>query len=73
MNYTGGELKMLGCDLGDRDAPQYVREAADQLGRFDILVNNAAAQGPSAMPPTRWPACLSSNEYTREFRDDHRP
>ena len=46
MNYRGREVMMLGCDLGDRDAPQYVHEAADQLGRFDILVNNAAARGP---------------------------
>jgi 3-oxoacyl-[acyl-carrier protein] reductase len=36
----------LGCDLGDLDAPQRVREAADRLGRAEILVNNAAVQGP---------------------------
>jgi NAD(P)-dependent dehydrogenase (short-subunit alcohol dehydrogenase family) len=36
----------LACDLGDPDAPQRVRETVDQLGRVDILVNNAAVQGP---------------------------
>ena len=73
MNYTGGELMMLGCDLGDRDAPQYVCEVADQLGRFDILVNNAAAQGPIGDAADPVASDVSSNEYTREFRDDHRP
>jgi NAD(P)-dependent dehydrogenase (short-subunit alcohol dehydrogenase family) len=44
--YPGPEVTTLGCDLGDPDAPQRVRETADQLGRVDILVNNAAVQGP---------------------------
>jgi NAD(P)-dependent dehydrogenase (short-subunit alcohol dehydrogenase family) len=42
----GREVITLGCDLGDPDAPLRVRETADQLGRVDILVNNAAVQGP---------------------------
>jgi 3-oxoacyl-[acyl-carrier protein] reductase len=36
----------FGCDLSDPEAPRYVREAAEQMGRADILVNNAAVQGP---------------------------
>lgn len=36
----------LGCDLGDADAPRYVHEAAERLGSVEILVNNAAIQGP---------------------------
>jgi 3-oxoacyl-[acyl-carrier protein] reductase len=36
----------LGCDLADADAPQFLRSAAERLGGADILVNNAAIQGP---------------------------
>jgi NAD(P)-dependent dehydrogenase (short-subunit alcohol dehydrogenase family) len=36
----------LGCDLGDAEAPRHMREAAEPLGPVDILVNNAAVQGP---------------------------
>jgi 3-oxoacyl-[acyl-carrier protein] reductase len=36
----------LSCDLGEADAPQRLRDAADALGGADILVNNAATQGP---------------------------
>jgi NAD(P)-dependent dehydrogenase (short-subunit alcohol dehydrogenase family) len=36
----------VGCDLGDPEAPRYVREAAERHGSVDILVNNAAIQGP---------------------------
>jgi 3-oxoacyl-[acyl-carrier protein] reductase len=46
VKYPGREVTTLGCDLGDADAPGRVREAADQLGRVDILINNAAVQGP---------------------------
>jgi short-subunit dehydrogenase len=46
VNYPGREVTTLGCDLCDPDAAARVREAADQLGRVDILVNNAAVQGP---------------------------
>jgi 3-oxoacyl-[acyl-carrier protein] reductase len=46
VKYPGREVIPLGCDLGDSDAPLRVREAADQLGQVDILVNNAAVQGP---------------------------
>ena len=44
--YHGREVTTLGCDLGDPNAPQRVRETAEQLGQVDILVNNAAVQGP---------------------------
>jgi 3-oxoacyl-[acyl-carrier protein] reductase len=44
--YPGRQVTTFGCDLGDSNAPQRVREAADQLGEVDILVNNAAVQGP---------------------------
>ena len=44
--YPARKIKTLGCDLRDPDAPQHVRDAADQFGRVDILVNNAAIQGP---------------------------
>jgi NAD(P)-dependent dehydrogenase (short-subunit alcohol dehydrogenase family) len=46
VKYPGREVTTLVCDLGDSDAPQRVRESADQLGQVDILVNNAAVQGP---------------------------
>jgi short-subunit dehydrogenase len=46
MKHPGREVTMLSCDLGDPDAPQSVRAAVDQLGQVDILVNNAAVQGP---------------------------
>jgi len=45
VKYPGREVITLGCDLGDSDAPLRVREAADQLGQVEILVNNAAVQG----------------------------
>jgi 3-oxoacyl-[acyl-carrier protein] reductase len=44
--HPGRTVITLGCDLGDADAPKRVREAADQLGPADILINNAAVQGP---------------------------
>jgi NAD(P)-dependent dehydrogenase (short-subunit alcohol dehydrogenase family) len=40
------QVTTLGCDLSDREAPQYVCETAEQHGSVDILVNNAAVQGP---------------------------
>jgi 3-oxoacyl-[acyl-carrier protein] reductase len=46
VKYPSREVTTLGCDLTDSDTPQRVREAADQLGQVDILVNNAAVQGP---------------------------
>ena len=46
VKYPSREVTTLGCDLSDPNAPQRVREAADQLGQVDILVNNAAIQGP---------------------------
>jgi NAD(P)-dependent dehydrogenase (short-subunit alcohol dehydrogenase family) len=44
--YPAQKITTLGCDLRNPDAPQHVRDAADQCGRVDILVNNAAIQGP---------------------------
>ena len=46
VKYPSREVTTLDCDLGDPNAPQRVREAAVQLGQVDILVNNAAIQGP---------------------------
>jgi NAD(P)-dependent dehydrogenase (short-subunit alcohol dehydrogenase family) len=43
---AGRQVTTLSCDLGEPDAPQRLREAASQLGEADILVNNAAVQGP---------------------------
>lgn len=37
---------ILSCDLAENDAPHRLREAADGLGGADILINNAAIQGP---------------------------
>jgi len=44
----GGPIRVsaLGCDLTDREAPEILRDAAERLGGADILVNNAAIQGP---------------------------
>ena len=42
----GRRVRTLMCDLGDPEALRYVRKAAEQLGPVDILVNNAAVQGP---------------------------
>src|SRR5262245_38875848 len=36
----------LNLDLSEAGAPRYVREAAERLGSAEILVNNAAVQGP---------------------------
>jgi short-subunit dehydrogenase len=44
--FPGRRVTTRGCDLSDPEAPLYVREAAEQLGSADILVNNAAVQGP---------------------------
>jgi NAD(P)-dependent dehydrogenase (short-subunit alcohol dehydrogenase family) len=46
MKFPKRSVATLGCDLGDPEAPRYVREAAERLGSVDILVNNAAIQGP---------------------------
>jgi NAD(P)-dependent dehydrogenase (short-subunit alcohol dehydrogenase family) len=40
------KVTTLARDLTDPDAPQCVRETADQIGQVDILVNSAAVQGP---------------------------
>jgi 3-oxoacyl-[acyl-carrier protein] reductase len=45
-NCPDRRVTTLGCDLSDPEAPRYVREAAERLGPVDILVNNAAVQGP---------------------------
>src|SRR6516165_2095667 len=42
----GRRVRTLMCDLGDPEALRYVRKAAEQLGPVDILLNNAAVQGP---------------------------
>jgi len=42
----GRRVTTLSRDLGEAEAPRYVREAAEQLGPIDILINNAAVQGP---------------------------
>jgi NAD(P)-dependent dehydrogenase (short-subunit alcohol dehydrogenase family) len=42
----GRRVTTFGCDLDDAEAPRRVREAAEQHGLVDILVNNAAVQGP---------------------------
>jgi NAD(P)-dependent dehydrogenase (short-subunit alcohol dehydrogenase family) len=42
----GRQVTPLGCDLDDAEAPRRVCEAAEQHGSVDILVNNAAVQGP---------------------------
>jgi NAD(P)-dependent dehydrogenase (short-subunit alcohol dehydrogenase family) len=36
----------LSCDLGSPESPQRLREAVEQHGSIDILLNNAAVQGP---------------------------
>jgi len=42
----GRQVATLGCDLDDAEAPRRVFEAAEQHGLVDVLVNNAAVQGP---------------------------
>jgi NAD(P)-dependent dehydrogenase (short-subunit alcohol dehydrogenase family) len=44
--YPAREVTTLCCDLGDPDASRRVCETADRLGGTEILVNNAAVQGP---------------------------
>jgi NAD(P)-dependent dehydrogenase (short-subunit alcohol dehydrogenase family) len=44
--YPERRVTIVACDLGDVEAPRYVREAAEQLPPVGILVNNAAVQGP---------------------------
>jgi short-subunit dehydrogenase len=59
------KITALGCDLADGDAPQRVREAADQFGHADILINNAAVQGPIGRA---WK--VSWREFEAAFRLD---
>src|ERR1700745_2590342 len=59
-NHPGREVTILSCDLSDSDAPQRVREAADQLGRVGLLVNNAAVQSP---------ICTAGEVPWREFEE----
>jgi NAD(P)-dependent dehydrogenase (short-subunit alcohol dehydrogenase family) len=40
------QVSTLGCDLADPDAPEILHGAAERLGGADILINNAAVQGP---------------------------
>jgi NAD(P)-dependent dehydrogenase (short-subunit alcohol dehydrogenase family) len=40
------QVSTLGCDLADPDAPEILYGAAERLGGADILINNAAVQGP---------------------------
>jgi 3-oxoacyl-[acyl-carrier protein] reductase len=40
------QINTLGCDLAEPDAPEILRDAAEEFGGADILVNNAAIQGP---------------------------
>jgi 3-oxoacyl-[acyl-carrier protein] reductase len=55
----------LGCDLGHPGAPRYVRAAGEQLGPVDILINNAAVQGPIG------PACeVPWREFEEALRLD---
>jgi len=64
-NYPSREVTTLRCDLGDTDAPQCVSEAANRLGPVDILVNNAAVQGPIG------PACeVPWHEFEETLRLD---
>jgi NAD(P)-dependent dehydrogenase (short-subunit alcohol dehydrogenase family) len=42
----GRQVTTFVCDLGNPKVPRYLHEAANQLGMVDILVNNAAVQGP---------------------------
>ena len=44
----GSQIRVstLGCDLADPDAPEILHDAAERLGGADILINNAAIQGP---------------------------
>jgi len=44
--YPELRVTTLGCDLDDAEAPRRVCEAAERHGSADILVNNAAIQGP---------------------------
>src|ERR1700730_18241710 len=44
--YPARQVTTLSCDLGDPDASRRLRETADRLGGAEILVNNAAVQGP---------------------------
>jgi len=63
--YPDREVTTLGCHLGDPDAPQLVRETAHRLGQVDILVNNAAVQGPIG------PACeVPWREFEEALRLD---
>jgi NAD(P)-dependent dehydrogenase (short-subunit alcohol dehydrogenase family) len=39
-------VSTLSCDLADPDAPEILHDAAERLGGADILINNAAIQGP---------------------------
>ena len=50
---TGRRIVPVVGDTGDEDSvARFVAEAVNQLGRLDILVNNAAVAGGQAPPPT---------------------
>ncbi|MGD8624999.1 MAG: SDR family oxidoreductase [Anaerolineae bacterium] len=46
----GGQVVALPGDVADADHRRRLVEAARDLGRLDLLVNNASALGPSPMP-----------------------
>ncbi len=47
----GGRIIALAGDVSDRAHRERLAEAAESLGRLDLLINNASALGLSPMPP----------------------